>query len=131
MARVFELKERPPSAVSRCWLPARPKPRRWCLSPPARRLAARRWPGPLTLVAARAPTAPACVGDAATIGVRCPDDEALLRLAAAAGPLAATSANRHGLETPSTAQEVARQLPEVRLVIDGGLRPAPPPPSWT
>lgn len=124
VARVFELKGRPAERRIAVLVTGAPQAETLVrLSPPARRLAARRWPGPLTLVAARAPTAPACVGDAATIGVRCPDDEALLRLAAAAGPLAATSANRHGLETPATAREVARQLPGVCLVIDGGPRP--------
>ena len=124
VARLFELKGRPAERrVAVLVTGAAQAETLVKLPPPARRLAECRWPGPLTLVAARTPTAPAWVGDPATIGVRCPDDEVLLRLAAAAGPLAATSANRHRSETPATAQEVARQLPEVRLVIDGGPRP--------
>lgn len=124
VARVFELKGRPAERRIAVLVTGATQAETLVkLSPPARRLAERRWPGPLTLVAARTPAAPAWVGDPATIGVRCPDDEVLLRLAAAAGPLAATSANRHGSETPATAGEVARQLPGVSLVIDGGPRP--------
>ena len=124
VARVFELKGRPAERRIAVLVTGAPQAETLVkLLPPARRLAERRWPGPLTLVAARTPTAPAWVGDPATIGVRCPGDEVLLRLAAAAGPLAATSANRHGFETPATAGEVARQLPGVGLVIDGGSRP--------
>lgn len=124
VARVFELKGRPAERRIAVLVTGAAQAETLVkLSPPARCLAGRRWPGPLTLVAARTPAAPAWVGDLATIGVRCPDDEVLLRLAAAAGPLAATSANRHGSETPATAGEVARQLPGVGLVIDGGPRP--------
>ena len=124
VARVFELKGRPAERRIAVLVTGAAQAETLVrLSPPARRLAEHRWPGPLTLVAARTPAAPAWVGDPATIGVRCPDDEVLLRLAAAAGPLAATSANRHGSETPATAGEVARQLSGVGLVIDGGPRP--------
>lgn len=123
VARVFELKGRPAERRIAVLVTGAAQAETLVrLSPPARRLAERRWPGPLTLVAARTPAAPAWVGDPATIGVRCPDDEVLLRLAGA-GPLAATSANRHGSETPPTAGEVARQLPGIGLVIDGGPRP--------
>jgi L-threonylcarbamoyladenylate synthase len=36
------------------------------------------------------------------------------------GPLATTSANRHGMPTPATASEAAGALPGIDLVIDGG-----------
>ena len=93
------------------------------LTPQARRLAQRYWPGPLTLVADRAPGAPSHMGDDATIGVRVPDDEIVRAIAASHGPLAVTSANLHGGPTPSTAQGVAEQFPTLRLVINGGSRP--------
>ena len=93
------------------------------LTPRARRLAERYWPGPLTLVADRAPGAPSHLGDDATIGVRVPDDEVVRAIAASHGPLAVTSANLHGAPTPSTAQGVAEQFPALRLVINGGPRP--------
>ena len=124
VARIFELKGRPAERRIAVLVTGAAQAETLVkLSPPTHRLAEHRWPGPLTLVAPRTPTAPAWVGDPATIGVRCPDDEVLLRLAAAAGPLAATSANRHGFETPATAGEVVQQLPGVGLVIDGGPRP--------
>jgi len=81
------------------------------------------WPGPLTIVAPRRPGAPGGVGDGHTIGVRCPDDPVLRAIAARVGPLAATSANRHGRPTPTRAAEVAEIFPGVRVVVDGGERP--------
>jgi len=92
------------------------------LNEPARRLAERFWPGPLTIVAARTPTAPPHLGTGTTIGVRLPDDD-IMRAIAAAGPLAVTSANLHGDPTPSTAQGVAELFPALSLVVDGGPRP--------
>ncbi len=80
----------------------------------AQRLAARFWPGPLTLVV------PGPGGG--TIGVRCPNYPFVLRLAARVGPIATTSANRHGAPTPATAAEAAEALagPGPSLVLDGG-----------
>ncbi len=92
------------------------------LTPNARRLAERFWPGPLTIVAPRRPEAPEHLGTGATIGVRVPDDE-IMRAIAGPAPLAVTSANLHGGPTPSTAQGVAELFPALRLVIDGGPRP--------
>ena len=91
-------------------------------TPQARRLAEHLWPGPLTIVAARTPTAPPHLGTGTTIGVRLPDDD-IMRAIAALGPSAVTSANLHGGPTPSTAQGVAELFPALRLVIDGGPRP--------
>lgn len=76
-------------------------------------LAAAFWPGPLTLVL------PSVTG--ATLGVRCPDYDLLRAVAAAVGPIATTSANRHGEPTPATAAEAAAALTdEVAVVVDGG-----------
>jgi tRNA A37 threonylcarbamoyladenosine synthetase subunit TsaC/SUA5/YrdC len=58
---------------------------------------------------------------AGTIGLRCPAHRLILALAAEVGPLATTSANRHGEPSPPTATEVAAVLGEgVALVVDGG-----------
>ena len=92
------------------------------LTAPARRLAERFWPGPLTIVAARTPTAPAHLGTGSTIGVRLPGDD-VMRAIAGPGPLAVTSANLHGGPTPSTAQGVADLFPTLSLIVDGGPRP--------
>ncbi len=88
----------------------------------ARRLAEHFWPGPLTIVAVRTPTAPSHLGTGTAIGVRLPDD-AIMQAIAGPGPLAVTSANLHGGPTPSTAQGVADRFPTVTLIIDGGPRP--------
>lgn len=84
---------------------------------------ARWWPGPLTLVLRRSPAAADLDlgGDPTTIGVRCPADPLVQAIAARVGPLAVTSANRHGHPTPPSAREAAEGLavpPD--LVIDGG-----------
>lgn len=84
---------------------------------------ARFWPGPLTVVVPRAPSAVLHIGtDDATVGIRCPDDTFVRRLAAEVGPIAATSANESGAPTPPTAAEIAAIFPDVSLVVDGGPR---------
>jgi L-threonylcarbamoyladenylate synthase len=89
-----------------------------------RRLIERLWPGPLTVVLPRAAGGRHLDlgGDGRTIGVRCPDHELVRALATELGPLAVTSANRHGEPTPATAAEVGAALPGVALVLDGGSR---------
>jgi L-threonylcarbamoyladenylate synthase len=76
------------------------------LSPEAARLAARFWPGKLTIV----------VGG---VGYRVPDQPVPRELCRRVGPLASTSANLHGQPPLTTAAEVAA-LPGVATVIDGG-----------
>ena len=88
----------------------------------ARRLAEQHWPGPLTIVAERRAGLGWALGEPAdTIGVRCPDHDLVRAVAARIGPLATTSANRHGLPTPDMAVDAARSLTgPVDLVVDGG-----------
>ncbi len=86
----------------------------------ARRLAARHWPGPLTLVLDCAEPEPQR-RQSATLGVRVPDHAWCRRLASV--PLAVTSANLHGGPTPATAQDVASLFGELSLVVDGGPLP--------
>ncbi|MFG0285782.1 MAG: L-threonylcarbamoyladenylate synthase [Phycisphaerales bacterium JB039] len=87
----------------------------------ARRLAARFWPGPLTLVLPATAIVPAQViagGD--TVAVRAPDHPVALELIGAfGGPLVAPSANRSGAVSPTTAAHVEAAFPEI-LVLDGG-----------
>lgn len=90
----------------------------------AMRLAARFWPGPLTLVVPRHPGLPAELSSLPTVGVRMPDHPAALALLRAAGPLAVTSANLSGEASPSTAEEVLAQLGgRIPLILDGGRTP--------
>lgn len=93
------------------------------LGPLGERLAARYWPGPLTIVAHRHVPGSLAAGDEETLGVRCPDDAVCRALAAEVGPIAATSANLHGADTPARAAEVAELFPDVAVVIDDGPRP--------
>ena len=89
----------------------------------ARTLAARFWPGPLTLVLKRARRAGDFVtGGQDEIGVRVPAHPVAHELLVAFGAgLAAPSANRYGRISPTTAQHVRDDLgADVDFVIDGG-----------
>lgn len=87
------------------------------VTPLARRLAARFWPGPLSIVL----TAPG----RGTIAFRVPDHPAARQLlAACGGGLPVTSANRSGGPESLSAQDVLDQLDgRIDLVIDGGRSP--------
>lgn len=92
------------------------------VSPSVRAVADRWWPGPLTLVVPRRPGLDLHLGEPeTTIGLRVPDAALVQAVAREVGPIAATSANRHGRPTPPTAAEISADLgPGVRLVVDGG-----------
>jgi len=96
------------------------------LSEKARKIAARFWPGPLTLVL---PKKPALLETATcnlnSVGVRIPKHDVALRLIRLSnGLLVGTSANKTGAKPPCTAQEVAEQLrEEVDVILDGGTTP--------
>lgn len=99
------------------------------LTEPARRLAARWWPGPLTVVL---PAGPAVTREALaggnTVGIRVPDHAVAIALARACGfPITATSANRSGMPAATTAQAVLDALPAVDAVVDGGAARGGPP----
>jgi L-threonylcarbamoyladenylate synthase len=98
------------------------------LTDDVRHIAERLWPGPLTLVLPRRPSLGYELGDPSdTVGVRCPDNGLVQAIAAAVGPIATTSANRHGEPTPPTAAGVAATFGAgLALVLDGGPCEAPP-----
>lgn len=125
VAAIFAAKERPYSDPLIVHLPdvadldrvARDVP------PAALALAARFWPGPLTLVLPRAATIPPIVsagGD--TVGVRVPSHPIARAVIAAAGvPVAAPSANRFMHTSPTTAAHVLADLDgRIACVLDGG-----------
>jgi len=96
------------------------------LSERAGRVAARFWPGPLTLIVPKKPLLPdivTCSLD--SVGVRVPQHNVALRfISLSNGLLVGTSANKTGEKPPRTAQEAAEQLrKEVDMILDGG--PAP------
>jgi tRNA threonylcarbamoyl adenosine modification protein (Sua5/YciO/YrdC/YwlC family) len=86
-------------------------------------LMARYWPGPLTIVIpAKAGLAADLGDDDVTVGVRAPDHPVPLALCAALGPLATTSANRHGEPPLTTAADVDAAFGDaLPLVLDGGV----------
>lgn len=90
------------------------------------RLAARFWPGPLTVVLSGKPELPAEVKTPdGTIGVRVPDHSVALTIAQRnGGAIAATSANRSGQPPACTAEEIRDQLGgAVDVILDGGIAP--------
>ena len=100
---------------------ARPLVSRWPLE--ARQLAARFWPGPLTLVLPRTALVPdECTAGGDTVGVRAPSHAAARALLARVGaPLAAPSANRAEHVSPTSAAHVLRDLNgRIDAVLDGG-----------
>ena len=89
----------------------------------ARKLAARFWPGPLTLILPRADGFTTDLGgnETRTVGVRVPKEPRVLELLGMTGPLAVTSANRSG-EAEATSLEEARTAlgDSVAAYVDGG-----------
>lgn len=137
LAALFELKGRPgdlalPVLIGR-WgqldLVAETWPR------DASMIAARFWPGPLTVVVpARPAVGPLLGSPGTTVGIRRPKYRFIRALCARAGPLAVTSANRHGEAPCRTAAEVIAAFDRppgagvagaapgspLALVVDGG-----------
>ena len=107
-----------------CSMPARRGG--WCSGATiADKLAARFWPGPLTLVLPRAKDSPIALLATAgldTAAVRAPAHPMAQALIRAAGrPIAAPSANRSGAVSPTRAEHVAESLGDrVKLILDGG-----------
>lgn len=93
------------------------------VTPLAKALAGRFWPGALTIVMRKAVSYRSLAlagGD--TVALRVPDHELVRRIVRTLGePITGTSANRAGTRAPISAAEVAFQMGEmVELIIDGG-----------
>jgi L-threonylcarbamoyladenylate synthase len=126
VARIFEAKGRPSfNPLISHVLDADEAKRlvRW--NETADKLAARFWPGPLTLVLPRADNSPIALLTTAgldTVAVRAPAHplaQALIR--AADRPIAAPSANRSGAVSPTRPEHVAESLGDrVKVIVDGG-----------
>ena len=94
--------------------------------PSAATLADTCWPGPLTLLVPKAAhVLPVVTGGRGTVGVRVPAHPLTLELLARfGGGLAAPSANRFGMVSPTTAEHVRADLGDlVDYVLDGGPCP--------
>lgn len=93
------------------------------LTPLARRLAERFWPGPLTVVLDAHPDLPrATTAGLDSVAVRVPAHPVALALLTEAGvPVAAPSANRSGRPSPTSAAHVLADLDgRIEAVVDGG-----------
>jgi L-threonylcarbamoyladenylate synthase len=97
-------------------------------SGPARQLAGRYWPGPLTLVMRARVDLPAALTRHGKIGIRVPGDSPALDLVRAfGGALTATSANRTSEPAAVTAEQVRASLGgEVDAVVPGAAPGGPP-----
>lgn len=129
VARIFAAKGRPANHPVIVHLPDAGALDTWAASLPswARSLADALWPGPLTLVVARAPEVlDAVTGGQPTVGLRVPNHPLTLDvLRQFGGGLAAPSANRYGQVSPTTVEHVTTELGGVLdesrdLVLDGG-----------
>ncbi|QIG82019.1 threonylcarbamoyl-AMP synthase [Sphingosinithalassobacter tenebrarum] len=94
----------------------------------ARALAARFWPGPLTMVLPLrkdTPIASLVTAGLPTVAIRMPSHRAMQALLRACGrPLAAPSANASGTISPTRAEHVAKSLAgRIPLILDDGPTP--------
>lgn len=124
VARIFELKERPSFDPLIVHIADISDISRLTLSTDNRvmQLANAFWPGPLTIVLPKSDLIPAIVTSGLeTVGIRMPANPVALQLIREAGcPIAAPSANKFGQLSPTLARHVAKQLPGVDCILDGG-----------
>jgi L-threonylcarbamoyladenylate synthase len=94
----------------------------------ARRLMARHWPGPLTLVLPARPGLAAAVTGPRGVGVRVSSHPVAAALARACGrAITATSANRSGAPPATDPAVAAADLPGADALLDGGPTAGGPP----
>jgi len=124
VAKIFALKERPdfdPLIVHIADLETLPQ---LVLNLDERvyKLAEKFWPGPLTIVLPKSELIPDIVTSGLpSVGIRMPANEIARELIKTAKcPIAAPSANKFGRISPTNADHVKKQLPNVDYIIDGG-----------
>ncbi len=123
VAKIFETKERPsfdPIIVHICELSQLKKLYNGS-DERVYTLAEKFWPGPLTLVLPKTDAVPDIVTSGLdTVAVRMPDNHIALELIKHSHtPLAAPSANKFGMVSPTEAEHVRKQFPDI-FTIDGG-----------
>ena len=123
--RIFEAKGRPQDNPLIIHVPSADWLARYCRDVPdaAYQLAARFWPGPLTMILSRRDIVPLrTTGGLETVGVRCPDHPVTLAIIEAAGvPIAAPSGNTSGRPSPTTAGHMMEDmLGKIEGIVDGG-----------
>lgn len=124
--KIYEVKGRPAVKPLSLMVHDASQMERYCLDvpPQAKTLAARFWPGPLTIVLkARKEIPPVVLAGGDTVGLRCPDHEKTLELLRLTGlPFAAPSANPSGEESPKDAAKVLAYFDgKIEGVVDGGV----------
>jgi L-threonylcarbamoyladenylate synthase len=131
VTRLFAIKDRDrESAIALIASDAAQAEQAGAFGPAERRLAARLWPGPITIVVPRAPGMSALLSPRFdTLGVRVPAHAVATALPRAFGScITATSANLSDRPAAITADEVAAALGDsVDLLLDGGPAPGGPP----
>ena len=118
---IFEAKGRPQDNPLIIHVPDASWLERYCHDVPL--LAERFWPGPLTMILPCRDIVPAqTTAGLPTVGVRCPNHPATLRIIAAAGvPIAAPSGNTSGRPSPTTAQHMLEDMDgKIDAIVDGG-----------
>ncbi len=123
VARVFETKSRPPTNPLIVHVASVDMARTACTEWPehAMKLAEAFWPGPLSIVVHRSERVPANVAAGGpTVCLRMPAHPLAIALIEAFGePIVGPSANRSGHVSPTTAEHVRAEFPDV-FVLDGG-----------
>lgn len=92
------------------------------VAPEVKRLADTFWPGPLTIILPAQPSLSWDLGDTdGTVALRIPDHDLTLEILRETGPLAVSSANRHGERAATSAAEAEEMLGEhVEVILDSG-----------
>lgn len=128
IARIFALKGRPADHPLIVHIGDPESIGQWVAFIPdsARSLAARFWPGPLTIILPRSSRVPdAVTGGQDTVGIRCPSHPIARSLLAefarvGSGGVAAPSANKFGHVSPTQARHVRDEFGPGLTVLDGG-----------
>jgi L-threonylcarbamoyladenylate synthase len=123
--KIFQLKGRPSTHPVIVHIDHPRYLQRWVreMSPEGTKLADAFWPGPLTLVANRAPAVNDVItGGQDTVAIRVPNHPVAQQLLNAfGGGIAAPSANRYGHVSPTRAEHVREEFEdEVKIILDGG-----------
>lgn len=124
VAKIFELKERPSFDPLIIHIADLADLEKLVLNNDERvfKIAEKFWPGPLTMVLPKSELVPDIVTSGLkTVGIRMPANKIALELIREANcPISAPSANKFGRISPTTADHVKKQLPNVDFIIDGG-----------
>ena len=128
VAKIFALKGRPADHPLIVHLANPDQLPHWVadIPPVAATLAARFWPGPLTLILPKAAEVNTIVtGGQDSIGIRIPSHPIAQQLLVAFGSaIAAPSANRYGRLSPTRAEHVREEFGDaVKTILDGGESP--------